>query len=681
MKKAFSYFRKGFRTYSKISTANEDEFVRFFSKCAKLSIIGIALGFSSQKNILFADKKFAEELFEEQTSESDGKMVELVFEIPENITLATPNKIVIKDEKSGKTFNFLIHYADKPERCATGSVCTYDGKTDLSKGLLLNNKLVCPEHGCEFNIENGSVESGPAINDLPIYHVQSIEKNGQTFLKVFSPTLMPIALKPRLFTKSQKDFRKVLIIGCGAGAIGTAETLRKIGYTGDLMMFCESQSGPVQRRNFTKYTKLSGNESAIFLRDNEFWKKYDIDILNGKKVKKIEVLDDYGFVQLADNSKYYYDALVVSSGAGSANRKTESNYANNFVILETLDDFKKSEKLLRKSKVVAINNMNFQALELASSIIRDYPQAEIHFFVNKTTNHLLEEVGPVIYDNIVHAFRKRGAKFHTETNVNNFELDVQTNSIHKIEYGPSPKKTKFIHPDVVFNFPLNFQAKTEYIDFLKYNDELHVNNFRQLNVNSQQRTQIKFIFSTGSASGTSDYFSGANIVFPSFADSYYQGEIAAYNIQALKIPNHRTSFSFYNILGRTLQTIGTKNFFEEVYTEGNPTELNFLSYYTINNRIVYVAGTTEFSRELMLLKEALNSGKIISLKAIKSNRKEFFDRLTRDLASDRSTECIREKIFKKRYNFVEKSVFWQDSSTKNEIRSEEFKNFKPVEKS
>lgn len=55
---------------------------------------------------------------------------------------------------------------------ACSSECTHDEGGDLSRGRLDAYHLVCPEHGCEFDVRSGRVVSGPAEEGLPNYEVR-----------------------------------------------------------------------------------------------------------------------------------------------------------------------------------------------------------------------------------------------------------------------------------------------------------------------------------------------------------------------------------------------------------------------------------------------------------------------------------------------------------------------------
>ena len=48
--------------------------------------------------------------------------------------------------------------------------------------VLLGDKLVCPFHGATFNIQNGRLETGPAIDNIPAFEIK--EEGGKSFVLV-----------------------------------------------------------------------------------------------------------------------------------------------------------------------------------------------------------------------------------------------------------------------------------------------------------------------------------------------------------------------------------------------------------------------------------------------------------------------------------------------------------------
>lgn len=41
----------------------------------------------------------------------------------------------------------------------------------MQNAICFNDKLMCPHHGCAYDIKTGTVEYGPAFHNLPIFAV------------------------------------------------------------------------------------------------------------------------------------------------------------------------------------------------------------------------------------------------------------------------------------------------------------------------------------------------------------------------------------------------------------------------------------------------------------------------------------------------------------------------------
>lgn len=86
-----------------------------------------------------------------------------------------------KDLKEGELFSFrrsedlseqyIVVTRYKGKLYGVGGLCPYDEKAQLGDGIIFNDKLCCPEHGCAFDIESGTVEYPPAIDNLPRFRV------------------------------------------------------------------------------------------------------------------------------------------------------------------------------------------------------------------------------------------------------------------------------------------------------------------------------------------------------------------------------------------------------------------------------------------------------------------------------------------------------------------------------
>ena len=275
-------------------------------------------------------------------------------------------------------------------------------------------------------------------------------------------------------------------------------------------------------------------------------------------------------------------------------------------------------------------------------------------------------------------YRKSGFKFHTQHELQKYSIDHDKEILDEIVYGNRDSKPKLFTPDLVYHFDSKIYPNTGIINSAKYQDEIGKNDRGQIDVNQQQKTQLKFVFAAGSCSATNDAANHINILHPSFADSYFQGEIAAYNILGLKMPNFRTSYNYFNLLGKTFHQVGAKSLYDECYTHGSKDDLSFISFFAIGGNIISAFGSEEFAKEVMMIKEAFNSGFGLSIENLKRDQQTFFHSLYEKLSDVPMPSCRRKLIFDKRNNVVMSEVIWKDRDQKDDIYAQKFANYKQM---
>jgi hypothetical protein len=47
-------------------------------------------------------------------------------------------------------------------------------KLQIIQGVLFGNKLYCPNNGSAYNIETGTAEYAPAMDNLPIFYITEV---------------------------------------------------------------------------------------------------------------------------------------------------------------------------------------------------------------------------------------------------------------------------------------------------------------------------------------------------------------------------------------------------------------------------------------------------------------------------------------------------------------------------
>ncbi|WP_280269016.1 NAD(P)/FAD-dependent oxidoreductase [Nocardia wallacei] len=106
---------------------------------------------------------------------------------------------------------------------------------------------------------------------------------------------------------------RVVIVGTGIAGATAAETLRKNGFAGSIVMAGDDPSSPYRRPMVSKEL-LSGAAGAdkALLRPVEFWAGKDIELRAGTSVRAVDAAD--ARVEFDDGNELSFDALILATG-------------------------------------------------------------------------------------------------------------------------------------------------------------------------------------------------------------------------------------------------------------------------------------------------------------------------------------------------------------------------------
>ncbi|MGI8840442.1 MAG: FAD-dependent oxidoreductase [Caulobacteraceae bacterium] len=188
---------------------------------------------------------------------------------------------------------------------AIGAVCTHYGGP-LNEGLLVGETVRCPWHHACFSLRTGAPLRPPALDPVACF---AVERAGET---VFVREKLPTAAGPRPAAASHPE--SVVIVGGGAAGNAAAETLRREGFGGRVLMLSADVTRPVDRPNLSKGF-LSGAADAASnpLRPAAFYAEHGIELRLDSPVKAIDAAGRA--VETQDGKRHPYDALLLATGA------------------------------------------------------------------------------------------------------------------------------------------------------------------------------------------------------------------------------------------------------------------------------------------------------------------------------------------------------------------------------
>jgi NADPH-dependent 2,4-dienoyl-CoA reductase/sulfur reductase-like enzyme/nitrite reductase/ring-hydroxylating ferredoxin subunit len=249
----------------------------------------------------------------------------------------------------------LVRRSDD-EVVALGATCThYSGP--LAEGLIVGDTLRCPWHHACFDLRTGVPVRAPALNPLPCYQVDVSDG----LIRVGSRTSGPVTLR------RSSSLRTIAIVGAGAAGESAAETLRREGYDGEILLFGADESPPVDRPNLSKdYLAGTAPEEWLPLRPPAFFGEQKIALTLGARVTAIDPAAHK--LTLADGRVVDWDALLLATGADPVRPPIPGGDMPHVHTLRTLADSRAIIERATRAKRAVVVGASFIGMEVAASL-------------------------------------------------------------------------------------------------------------------------------------------------------------------------------------------------------------------------------------------------------------------------------------------------------------------------
>lgn len=241
---------------------------------------------------------------------------------------------------------------------AIGATCTHYGGP-LGEGLVVDETVRCPWHHACFSLRTGEAVRAPALNPVTCFRV---DREGD---KVFVRDKIDDAVPRRTAPPTAPD--PVVIVGAGAAGNAVAETLRREGYGGRVVLIGPEPDLPYDRPNLSK-DYLAGNapEEWIPLHPREFYDERRIELVLGTAVTAID--SAARTVLLADGRSFGYGALVLATGAEPIRLPIPGFDLPHVHVLRSLADSRAIVGKAKEAKRAVVLGASFIGLEAAASL-------------------------------------------------------------------------------------------------------------------------------------------------------------------------------------------------------------------------------------------------------------------------------------------------------------------------
>jgi NADPH-dependent 2,4-dienoyl-CoA reductase/sulfur reductase-like enzyme/nitrite reductase/ring-hydroxylating ferredoxin subunit len=240
---------------------------------------------------------------------------------------------------------------------AVGHECPhYEEK--LEKGVLIGSEIVCKSHFARFDVTTGKMTSPPSLNDLPVYPLKV--ENGEVWIgeavkPKFPKPAAPLGSDPRVF----------LIVGAGAAGNAAAETLRRAGFAGRIVMATHESERPYDRPNLSKdFMTGKGGEELLPLHGEEFYPAQGIELLMGHRLVSLDTPGRKA--RFEGGETIAFDKALLATGG--VPRRLEVPGGEDCLLLRTAGDARALLAAATHHQSVLLAGAGFIGLELAGSL-------------------------------------------------------------------------------------------------------------------------------------------------------------------------------------------------------------------------------------------------------------------------------------------------------------------------
>ncbi len=236
--------------------------------------------------------------------------------------------------------------------------CTHYG-APLCDGLLKGKEVICPWHNARFDITTGRLKAAPALDDLRRFPLKV--EDGEIYL---GPPESPSLYKPVIFPGS--DSPTFVIVGAGAAGNAAAETLRREGFSGRILLITAENRMPYDRPTLSKGF-LSGEALPEWLplRSEGFYEELSIELLTGRRVERLR-LDERRIIFSGGEEMGFDKALLATGGIPRRIPIPGGNLQNVFV-LRSMADAEAIREAAEKAERAIVLGASFMGMEVAAS--------------------------------------------------------------------------------------------------------------------------------------------------------------------------------------------------------------------------------------------------------------------------------------------------------------------------
>ena len=279
--------------------------------------------------------------------------------------------------------------------------CTHRPRP-LAKGTLHGSRIMCPRHQAAFDVRTGDALEPPALDGLPSLPVSV--RDGGVYVTVdedlSESRVMPMGgLDPG-------DGRLFAIIGAGGAGAVAAETLRRAGYGGRILMVSRERRPPYDRPCVSE-DYLTGKLTAtqLPLRAEGFYAEHEIELRHDTV---IDLHVPTRTIVFGDGEELRPDAVLIATGGTANALPVAGGDLDGVYTLRSVDDCDLIMAAATGTDAAVVIGASFVGLEVAASLTTLGISTTV---VAPESVPLAGSLGPAVGERVRRLHEARGVRF------------------------------------------------------------------------------------------------------------------------------------------------------------------------------------------------------------------------------------------------------------------------------
>ena len=490
---------------------------------------------------------------------------------------------------------------------ATSAFCTHYG-APLAKGVLCDERIVCPWHNACFNAIAGQQEEPPALDSLAHF---AVRVEGEQIL-VKLPEEIPQQRTVAMAHAEPNQARTFVVLGAGAAGMSAVEVLRQKGFVGRIVLVSAEEKLPYDRTKLSKnYLQGKGEAGELSLRSCKFYDSHDIELRFGRAVTEVDALSKK--IIFSDNSELKFDSLLLATGGSARKLDVPGSDLDNIFTIRNPEDVDSILERVDGAENAVVVGSSFIGMEAAASLTQQGLKVTVVSPSKVPFQKILGERLGKMFQKVHEA---KGVQFRFEAKATEFKGNERVEQV-VLDNGEE------IAADLVI-LGIGVEPNTDYLSGIKLNEKDN-----SVSVNSYLQTEIEDIYAAGDIAEFPYAPMNESTRIEHWRLAAQHGQIAAVNMLKLKerqSVEQIVPFFWSGQYDLKLRYVGHAEKWDDVKVDGDLESPEFVAYYLKGDRVMAVAGINR-DRDIAAISELMRRQKMPSAAEVKDSKINWLDLL------------------------------------------------------